>query len=515
MHITLIRPTSMTSLGTFSSVVIPSIGLAYLSANIKANGLEATTIDAIGEAIDQITLFKDEGYQTRGLLIDEIIEKIPKYTDFIGVSAMFSIEWPMTQKIIKAIKLKYPETPIILGGEHATSTFVSILKSTPEVDFCILGEGEETIIQLMNESHHPENIPGIAYRKDLQIVQTMRRARLKEIEKIPRPDWESIPLENYFNSKYSWTPTFNPNARNMVILATRGCPYECTFCSNPEMWTTKYNIRPVADVIDELIHYMKEYKITGFDFCDLTAVFHKKWIIEFTTLLIEKDLKLTWAPPVGTRSEVFSAEVVRLMRKSGCSYINFSPESGSPEILKKIKKRINLHKMFESIKYCKNEKLPVRINLIIGFPFEKRKHILQTIFFQWKVALAGGDDSIIHFFSPYPGSEIFNDLVKDGTIKDLDKDYYKSLMSYMDLNTMTNFCKSLGMRELGFYRLIGMLGFYLISYLFYPWRILRTIKCLLNITTSHSILEQRLIELAVRKRSSKDSSTIGNYVHPN
>lgn len=505
----------MTSLGTYSSVVIPSIGLAYLSATIKAQGLETTTIDAVGEAIDKITLYPDEGYQTRGLLIEEIVDRIPPHTDFIGFSAMFSIEWPFSRRIIQAIKKRYPNIPILLGGEHATCATKSILDDTPEVDVCILGEGEETVIDLIKNFENLKDIKGIAFRQNGNIIQTERRSRVNNVDQIPRPDWSSIPLENYFDSKYSWTPTFNKNSRNIVILATRGCPYECTFCSNPDMWTTKYNVRTPEDVVDELEGYIRDYQITGFDFCDLTAVFHKQWIIDFTKLLIKKNLGLTWAPPVGTRSEVFSLEVVKLMKESGCSYINFSPESGSPEILKRIKKRVNLSKMFDSIKYCKDESLPVRINLIIGLPFEKRKNIIQTILFQWKVALAGGDDSIIHFFSPYPGSELFNDLIKSGKIKELDDDYYKSLMSYMDLNTMTNYCEEVGMKELGYYRLIGMMGFYAISYIKYPWRIIRTLRCLFGSKPSHSILEQRLLELAARKKSAKESTTYVSHVQRN
>lgn len=506
----------MTSLGTYSSVVIPSIGLAYLSSTLKSKGHQCVTVDAVGEAIDQITTYPDEGYQTRGLSISEIVERIPTNTDFIGVSAMFSIEWPYTRKIIEAIKEKFPETPIILGGEHATCATKNILDNCKAVDVCILGEGEETILDLINNFKNLGSVEGIAFRdNNNRVLKTASRKRLKDVNNIARPDWESIPIENYFDSKYSWTPTFKEGSRNMVILATRGCPYECTFCSNPEMWTTKYNVRSPEDVVDELEGYIKKYQITGFDFCDLTAVFHKQWIIDFTKLLIKKKLNLTWAPPVGTRSEVFSYEVVRLMKESGCSYINFSPESGSLDILKRIKKRINLKKMFDSIQFCKEVGLPVRINLIIGFPFETRKNILQTILFQWKVALAGGDDSIIHFFSPYPGSEIFNDLIKSGKIESLDDNYYKSLMSYMDLNNMTNYCESVGMRELGIYRLIGMAGFYGISYLKYPKRIFRSIKVLMGKSPSYSILEQRLLELNERKKSSRPKNGIIKNVQQN
>lgn len=514
MHITFIRPTNMTSLGTYSSVVIPSIGVAYLSAMAKSHGHETKVIDAIGEDINKITRFTEQGFQTRGLLCEDIVRLIPKDTDFICISAMFSIEWPYTRTIVQKVKESFPETPLFLGGEHATSAFQHVLLSTPEVDLCVLGEGEETLIELLDHYPNISDTHGIAFRLNDKVVTTPRRKRVKEVSKLPYPDWDSIPLENYFSSDYSWTPTFGKEVRNIVILATRGCPYECTFCSNPEMWTTKYNVRPPEDVINELEIYKRKFGITGFDFCDLTAVFHKKWIIDFTSQLIEKKLDLTWAPPVGTRSEVFTHEVVSLMKKSGCSYINFSPESGSPEILKKIKKRINLNKMCDSIRYCRKESLPVRINLIIGFPFEKRINVFQTLLLQWKVAIMGGDDSIIHFFSPYPGSEIFEDLVKDGTIKDLDEDYYKSLMSYMDLNTMTNFCKHIGMKELGFYRLIGMSGFYLLSYLIYPWRIIRTLNCILRTKKSFSIFEQRLLELSARKKSSTEARSY-SYVEDN
>ena len=111
MHIALIRPSIFSSINSFSAPVTPPLALAYLSASLKKEGFSVESVDAVGEAIDQVSLFEKPEGRVRGLSIEKILQRIPKETDLIGISCMFSQEWPFVKTLVEAIGLKLPNTP--------------------------------------------------------------------------------------------------------------------------------------------------------------------------------------------------------------------------------------------------------------------------------------------------------------------------------------------------------------------------------------------------------------------
>ena len=165
MHITLIRPPIFSSIGSFSAPVTPPLALAYLSASLKKDRFSVESIDAVGEAMDQVHLLKNPEGRVRGLPIEKILQRIPKETNLIGISCMFSQEWPFVKSLVEAIALKFPDIPLVLGGEHITALPEFVLESCPNVDICVLGEGEETIVDVAkNYPKNAKSIHGILYR---------------------------------------------------------------------------------------------------------------------------------------------------------------------------------------------------------------------------------------------------------------------------------------------------------------------------------------------------------------
>ncbi len=129
----------------------------------------------------------------------------------------------------------------------------------------------------------------------------------------------------------------------------------------------------------------------------------RSWIIEFTQMILDKKMQFTWQLPSGTRSEAIDGEVSRLLYESGCRNMSYAPESGSPEVLKRIKKVVKLDWLEKSVRGAVNSKLNVKLNIIMGFPNESRKELRQTISFLFRMGLAGVHDMSISIFSPYPG----------------------------------------------------------------------------------------------------------------
>jgi radical SAM superfamily enzyme YgiQ (UPF0313 family) len=260
--------------------------------------------------------------------------------------------------------------------------------------------------------------------------------------------------------------------------------------------------------MEEIKYYIKRYDITALQMYDLTAIIKKQWAMEFCHRMIDEDFKLKWSLPDGTRSEALDKEVLSLMKKSDNNYLVYAPESGSQRTLKKIKKRVKLKRLIESVIEAKRLGLTVRTNVIIGFPHETWWDIIQTILFQMRNAIRGVDDVTIYIFSPYPGTEIFDDLTSAGKVK-LNDDYFLKLTSlngdYFTTN-LTTFNDNVNGRMLGVVRLVAVLVNYAISYLLYPQRIFRTIRNIYSTNKAATVFEHRLKDLLNRKKLPTNAS---------
>ncbi|MCK5174045.1 MAG: cobalamin-dependent protein [Planctomycetes bacterium] len=479
MLVTLIRPPLVLPLTTVTtSVGVPPIGVAYLAGSIKHAGHEVRIIDSFGEAIHKFTQIDESKLYVNGLLAEDIVDRIPHDSDIIGVSCMYSNEWVYTRKVVAAIKRRFPHVPLIVGGEHVTSDPEYIFRSCPCVNSCVLGEGEETIVDLISSIKNEtplREIKGIAYiDNNGSFLQTQRRSRIASIDKIPWPLWEELPLENYLSEGLGMASV---RGRNMPMIASRGCPYKCGFCSNLLMWNSEWIIRRPQFVVEEMKYYKRKFKINNFELYDLTAIIHKKWVIEFTELLTQSELNITWSLPSGTRSEALDKDVLVNLYKSGCRTLTYSPESGSAETLARIRKKVNLKKMLQSMRWAVKNNITVKANLVVGFPAERKRDILKSFRFMLHMALIGVHDVAVFPFVPYPGSELFSCLIRQDRIP-RDKVEYEKFLSrnlYNDVAEMRSWSKHISHRLIRLITIGGMLWFYFWQFTFRPHRLIMTI----------------------------------------
>ena len=472
-HITLVRPPALVSRHSGQGALTPPIGLAYLASSLIAAGHSVTIVDAIGEAPFKVTSLFDNKILATGLLKEEIVERVPPHTDLIGVSCMFSQDWPYIRQVIESLKGRFPQVPIFAGGEHITAMPEFVLETCLAVDYCVLGEGEEILVDVVEHLADPstmKEVKGLALRQDGKILRTPPRGRIRAIDDIPLPAWHLAPLENYLSNGLGYGVN---RGRSIPMIATRGCPYRCTFCSSPSMWTTKWIARQPELVLDEIEQYIKKYHITNVDFYDLTAIVQKEWIVKFCQLIKERNLQFTWQIPSGTRSEAIDKEVSKFLYQVGCLNLTYAPESGSPETLKKIKKKVDLNRMLKSIKDAIGNSINTKVSIIIGFPNETRYEIWQTLWFLVKIAWIGVYDIGLSVYSPYPGSELFQELMEDKKITEFSDDYFLGLTSYIDPTQTISWCKNISSKELHLLRILGILTFYGTQYILRPWRFMR------------------------------------------
>ncbi|MGN7612299.1 B12-binding domain-containing radical SAM protein, partial [Magnetococcales bacterium HHB-1] len=221
-----------------------------------------------------------------------------------------------------------------------------------------------------------------------------------------------------------------------------------------------------------------------------------------TQRLLKENIKVQWDFPSGTRSEILDQEVLERLKQIGANYICYAPESGSPRMLKILKKQVDLDNMTQSFLIAKKLGLVVRVNTIIGFPGETRRDIFKTLLFGLRLILKGGDEIQPYIFMPYPGSQIFTDLIAQNKIT-LNDHYFFSLnvlnSNFFNLRPLT-FNEHVAPWELGLYRLIYTLLAYGLGYLLHPSRIVRTIRNLFSHDSAATVLEHRLKDLLRRKK---------------
>ena len=485
----------------------PPLGLAYVAGSLLQEGYDVRALDALGEApLDKVNL-PDDKYVSYGLTSKQIVQHLA-YEDFnvLFVSIMFSLEWPMAKSIIRTIKKVYPNILLVCGGEHVSSCPEFCLEDCSDVDICVVGEGEETstnLLKALEQKKSLDKVNGIAYRSEGTIKRTTAKSRIAQLDNIPRPAWELFPIENYLSNGLGYG--IKPG-RSMPMLISRGCPYQCTFCSSPQMWTTKWQARNVDCVIEEMQFYIDKFGATNFDLYDLTAIVRKDWIKDFCQKIIKKNWNIAWQMPAGTRSEALDDETLELLHLSGQQHIVYAPESGSEEVLRRIKKKIKLDRMKTSIKSAIRKKMYVKCSLMIGFPDETHKNVWQTLNFIKDLAIIGTNDIYVASFSPYPGSELFNELRKNGKIPKVNDEYFYGLISYSNFFKSISYSQHVGNRMLAFYRIIGMLMFYIISYTIRPKRFLRLVANVFK-GREESRMDKALIDIFDRLKRGKKGET--------
>ena len=473
MKIALVEPPKFISpTNHVSTVATPPLGLAYVAAALEAAAHEVVVVDAIGAGLSTYTPFGP--VYLRGMTNQQVVERIPADVDAIGLGSMFSCQWLATRQLLSDIKQRFPDVPLILGGEHGTG-LTDLSMSQAPIDFVVLGEGEETMVALsgcLQSGGDVTALAGIAYRANGEIRINPRRNRIRHIDEIPVPAWHLFDVDAYMAHNQ---PHGASRGRFMPMLATRGCPYECTFCTSPDMWTQRWIARDHVLVVNEIESYIARYQACDFQFEDLTAIVRKDWVQSFCHEILHRGLTISWQLPSGTRSEAIDRETCELMKAAGCHEFAYAPESGSVRTLKLIKKRVKLDKLYESARFAMDSGINVGCFFILGFPHETWADVFQTYKAIAKCAFYGFSTVNVNAFSPQPNTELYRSLVAAGTIE-LNEEYFWSLFTFQDLlGKKRSYNANFSDLTLTAAILAGYVIFFSLSFLCRPWRIATTI----------------------------------------
>ncbi|MCR4322396.1 MAG: B12-binding domain-containing radical SAM protein [Candidatus Brocadiaceae bacterium] len=323
----------------------------------------------------------------------------------VGISAK-SQNFTSACIVAKFVKEVNDQTIVIVGGPHPSMVESDVL-NCPDIDVGVRGEGENTIVELLNaiEARKKfDDIRGIVYRKDTQIVKNAPREFLEDLDSLCFPH-ESAPevLKDY--DQYPLTAFRN-------IFATRGCPYNCFFCGSRKIWNRSVRFRSPENVVRE-IKGLQKMGLRSAHFDDDTFGVNKKYINDLCNALIIHCPGLKWSSEIHVK--LVDEQTISLMKTAGCFSILIGIESGNNEILKEMRKNITIEEALSACEIIKKHGILLQAFFIVGFPQETEDTLNDTVAVMKKL---NADDLIYSIFTPYPGTEAFEFCKERGLISD-------------------------------------------------------------------------------------------------
>jgi len=381
------------------------LGLGYLSAIAISKNHEVKLLDTLLEGLETCRSF-DDHFNEYGLLDEDILTHIRNFKPkVIGISCTFTSRWPIVSKLISKIKKEFSDVLIIIGGIHPSNAPESVLNDE-NVDFIAIGEGEisfEKFLRYLDgEDIRLESIQGFGFKKDGALHINKNRDFVKKLDDIPMPARNLLPYEKYIK--------FNRNS----IIATRGCPFQCLFCSMHTVMGRNYRQRSATKVVDEIEYIKKTYNADFFSFDDDNLTLNSAFIIELCDEIIRRKINIHWNTPNGVNINSLTYEGLSKMKAAGCYSTCLAIESGDEGILKIMRKNISLEKVKQVVDWCRELGIFTLAYFVIGMPGET----IESLEITKKFALSLPLDVINVFIaSPFPGTEFFDYCLERGLLK--------------------------------------------------------------------------------------------------
>jgi radical SAM superfamily enzyme YgiQ (UPF0313 family) len=373
------------------------LGIAYLGAIAEQEGHEVNVIDC----------------QAEKLTYNAFRERISKETpDVIGVTAT-TLLYKSAMKLINIAKEAHPNAITMLGGSHGTFWDENALNEYPTLDIVVRREGEITFKELLNNLQNKislANVLGITLRqKDGKIIRTPDRPFIEDLDKLPFPAHHLLPLDALKRMGKVLFP----------LITSRGCVFWCDFCSTVRMFGRGYRWRSPKNVVDEMQLVHDKYGVEQVTFYDDAFSVDRNRVLKICEELHARKLDMIW--DCGTRVDMVDRDLLKTMRDAGCIAVWLGVESGSEAILGAMNKKIKLDQTRLAYKTAHDVGLMTIANVVLGFPGETEQTAKETIRF---VKELNPDDVGFYVATPYPGTPMYDQVIKNGWLRVTDFDKY-------------------------------------------------------------------------------------------
>lgn len=322
----------------------------------------------------------------------------------VGISVL-SVKVPAALKLAAISKQFDQNITVVVGGDHPTILPHEVLKSE-DVDFAVSGEGEITLLELAQKLSQNRNdfdqIDGLSYKKNGLIVRNKQRVLIEDLDSLPFPDIESLfDLENYRPIDLG------------IMMTSRGCPHSCTYCGIANTSGRRVRARSVDNVISEIKKLNQNYAVNYFSFRDASFTVDRNRTIALCNNIIAEKLNIQWE--CSTRMDLLDDELISMMKSSGCATIRVGIESGSEQLMLRMKRRINLDKIREGARILNKHNMNWSAYFMFGVPGETRRTIEESL------KLINEIDPpfvTVANYSLIPGTEMYEEVKRSGLISE-------------------------------------------------------------------------------------------------
>jgi len=386
----------------------PPMGLMYLASYLRSLDHDRN-IKIIDMALEALTP-------------DDLWPILKEFQpDICGISCL-TMNAKNSLRISELIKKWNPKCHVIFGGPHPTFMPEKVLTSE-FVDYCVMGEGEETFHRLISalEYNQPhESIEGIGYRAGESMVLNERPLSL-DIKHLPWPAYDLISVKKYFTSKIPSHSGRLKYREYMTVMSSRACPYKCIYCHN--IFGKDFRARDPEEFVEEMVMLNKDYGVREFHFIDDMFNLQRDRVFKICEIVSQKLPGIAMAFPNGLRTDLLDKDMLAALKKAGTYYFAAGIESGSPEVQKMIKKYLDHSKAFQAIADAAKMGIIVHGFFMMGFPGETEEQLNMTIDFAQKSSL---NTAAFFAVTAYPETELYNIIKKMGIPlgDDFDTYYY-------------------------------------------------------------------------------------------
>ena len=362
---------------------IPPLGISSLASYLREHQKEVYLLDFEYEATSM-------GKKTMNRLVEMACDLEP---DILGFTSWADCA-PFIAEFLLRFKERAPDCITVLGGPLPSAAPKETLQAMSTVDYVVTGEGERVFFNLITrlETGKSPGIEGVCYREGGTIVHKPQTQYI-DIETLPYPAYDLLPhIEKYKG---------RDDVAVLTMAASRGCVYNCRFCSSKMMWGT-YRSRSVDSVLDEIAFYTREYGDIFIDFLDDIFTANKRWVKTFCRRLKEMDVKWSCI----TRIDCINKELLHALREAGCKIIFYGVDSGTQRILDVINKGYTVDEVVRAIKMSLDFGFSIENTFIVNFPTETKEEMLNTLTLAQTLLDMGVEEAVVFVLTPHPHLDV-------------------------------------------------------------------------------------------------------------
>ncbi len=369
------------------------LGIMFVASAIRSKGHDVRIVDMKVENIG----------------VAETIRRVGEFKpDVLGITAM-TYESDCMHALATQARKTMPDMPVVVGGAHAANMPDETLLKGKDINYVVIGEGEQTfteLLEVLENGGDVHGVKGIAFRDNGEVVRTEPRPYIEDLDAWPFPAWDLIPVKKYFDIPRGGIIFHYKEF--MTVFSSRSCPYQCIYCHRN--LGKVYRARKPERVVDEIEILVKDYGIREIEFMDDMFNLSKERVQHICQAIGERGLDIKMTFPNGMRADLLDVKTLKALKAAGMYRTMLAIESGSPRMQKLMKKNVKLEKAKEIIEEAVKLGIMTHGAFMLGFPTETADEMRMTIDFARRSKF---HTAAFYRVLPFPGSELYEMVKKE------------------------------------------------------------------------------------------------------